>query len=97
MEIPATITRTSWSIRDKTRTLWTEIDLAKKEYNGLRSGMYVNVSVFIHRPGVFALPKQAVEVAGDSNLLFPRQATARPSKTPVDAALSDGNGRKITR
>ena len=45
MEIPATVTRTSWAIREKTRSLWTEIDLTKKEYDGLRSGMYVYVSI----------------------------------------------------
>ena len=96
MEIPATITRTSWAIRDKTRTLWTEIDLAKKEYNGLRSGMYVYVSVFIHRPGVFALPKQALEVSGNQTYCF-RAKDGKALKTPVDAALSDGQWTEINK
>ena len=38
LQIPAKVTRTSWAIREKTRTLWTEIDLSEKEYDGLRPG-----------------------------------------------------------
>ena len=47
LQIPATVTRTSWAIRERTRTLWTEIDLAAKDYDGLRPGMYVYTKVLI--------------------------------------------------
>jgi RND family efflux transporter MFP subunit len=96
VEIPATVTRTSWAIRDKTRTLWTEIDLTKKEYNGLRSGMYVYASVFIHRPDVFALPKQALAVSGNQTYCFVVR-DGKAVKTPVDAALSDGQWVEVNK
>ena len=35
LQIPATVTRTSWAIREKTRTLRAEIDLSIKNYDGL--------------------------------------------------------------
>jgi RND family efflux transporter MFP subunit len=96
VEIPATVTRTSWAIRDKTRTLWTEIDLTKKEYNGLRPGMYVYVSVYLHRPDVFAVPKQALAVSGNQTYCF-LVKKGKAIKTPVDAALSDGDWVEVNK
>ena len=49
LQIPATVTRTSWAIREKTRTLRAEIDLSIKDYDGLRPGMYVNAKVLVQR------------------------------------------------
>jgi HlyD family secretion protein len=89
LEIPATVTRTSWAIRERTRTLWTEIDLTKKEYKGLRSGMYVNVTVFIHRPNVYTLPKESLEVKGNETYCYLLK-DGKAVKTPVDTAISDG-------
>ena len=39
------VTRTSWAIREKPRTLRAENDLSRKDYDGLRPGMYVNTKV----------------------------------------------------
>ena len=70
LQIPAKVTRTSWAIREKTRTLWTEIDLSAKEYDGLRPGMYVYTKVLVQRPDVFALPQKGANGGGQSNLLL---------------------------
>jgi RND family efflux transporter MFP subunit len=96
VEIPATVTRTSWAIRDKTRTLWTEIDLSKKDYNGLRPGMYVYVTVFIHRPGVYALPQQALAVSGNQTYCY-LVKDGKAVKTPIDTALSDGKWVEVNK
>ena len=56
LQIPATVTRTSWAIRKDIHELKAEIDLSMKDYNGLRPGMYVNAKVFVQRPHVYALP-----------------------------------------
>jgi HlyD family secretion protein len=96
IEIPAAVTRTSWSVRSATRSLWTEIDLTKKEYDGLRPGMYANVSVFIHRPDVFALPRQTVKEEGDSKYCYLAR-DGKAVKTPVDTALSDGKWVEVAR
>ncbi len=96
MEIPATVTRTSWAIREKTRTLWTEIDLTKRQYNGLRPGTYVTVSVFIHRPNVYALPKQAIMESGNETYCY-LVKDGKAVKTPIDTALSDGKWVEVDK
>jgi len=95
-EISATVTRTSWSIRERTRTLWTEIDLTKKEYDGLRPGMYVYVTVFIHRPDVYALPQEALVMSGNQTFCFLLQ-DGKAVKTPVDTAVSDGKWVEVAK
>jgi len=90
-EIQATVTRTSWAVREQTRSLWTEIDLTKKEYGGLRAGMYVNVAVFIHRPNVYVLPEQAIKEEGNQKYCYLDQ-DGKAVKTPVevDTGLNQG-------
>ena len=58
LEIPATVTRTSWSRTEKTRTLRAEIDLPTKQH-GIRPGMYVYAKVLVQRPAVYAVPQDA--------------------------------------
>ncbi len=86
LEIPAKVTRTSWAIREKTRTLWTEIDLGRKDYDGLRPGMYVYTQVLIRRADVYALPEKALTVSGNQTYCY-RLESGRALKTPVVAGL----------
>ena len=53
--IPGTVTRTSWALNMKSRTLRAEIDLPNPG-SQLLPGMYAYVKVIIERPGVRALP-----------------------------------------
>jgi RND family efflux transporter MFP subunit len=89
LQIQAKVTRTSWAIREKTRTLWTEIDLSAKEYDGLRPGMYVYTKVLVQRPDVFALPQKALTVLGNQTYCFLLQNN-KAVKTPVEVGISDG-------
>lgn len=90
VEISATVTRTSWSIKSATRSLWTEVDLTKKQYDGLRPGRYCTVTIFIDRPNVFALPRQAVREEGNTMYCY-LVHDGKAVKTPVETGLSDGN------
>jgi RND family efflux transporter MFP subunit len=96
LQIPATVTRTSWALRERSHTLWTEIDLTKQEYGGLRPGMYVYASVFIRRPNVYALPQQALVVLGNQTYCYLLK-DGKAVKTPVAAAVSDGTWVEVDR
>ena len=89
LQIPAKVTRTSWTLHQKAHTLWTEIDLSAKEYDGLRPGMYVNTRIFVKRPNVFALPEKALLVSGNQSYCFLLHG-GKAVKTPVERGLSDG-------
>ena len=89
LQIPATVTRTSWAIREKTRTLRAEIDLSMKDYDGLRPGMYVNTKVLVQRSNVYALPQQTLMVSGNQTYCYLLCRT-KAVKTPVQAGISDG-------
>jgi len=89
LQIPATVTRTSWAIRERTRTLRTEIDLSRKEYSALRPGMYVSAKVLIQRPNVYALPPETLTVLGNQKYCFLLRS-GKAVKTPVEAGISNG-------
>ncbi len=94
LQIPATVTRTSWAIRKDIHELKAEIDLSMKDYNGLRPGMYVNAKVFVQRPHVYALPvqttpPQALMVSGNQTYCYLLRGT-KAVKTPVQPGVSDG-------
>ncbi len=57
--IPGTVTRTSWALNIKSRTLRAEIDLRNPE-SQILPGMYAYARVIIERPNVWALPVSAL-------------------------------------
>jgi multidrug efflux pump subunit AcrA (membrane-fusion protein) len=65
--IPAEVTRTSWALNSKSRTLRAEIDL-KNPGSQLLPGMYAYAKVIIDRPGVHALPVAALMHLDDGTL-----------------------------
>jgi RND family efflux transporter MFP subunit len=96
IQIPGTVARSSWAIRERTRTLWTEIDLSKAEYGGLRPGMYVYSSILIQRPNVHALPQRALMVSGNQTYCFLLRG-GKAVKTSVDVGLSDDAWVEVDR
>ena len=66
--IPGTVTRTSWALNIKSRTLRAEIDLPNPG-SQLLPGMYAYAKVIIERPGVRALPVSALMHLGDKTVL----------------------------
>ncbi|MGC8642254.1 MAG: efflux RND transporter periplasmic adaptor subunit, partial [Isosphaeraceae bacterium] len=62
--IAGTVTRTSWALNVKSRTLRAEIDLPNPG-GQLLPGMYAYANVIIERPGVHSLPLSALTHSGD--------------------------------
>ena len=66
---PGTVTRTSWALNVKSRTLRAEIDLPNPG-SQLLPGMYAYAKVIIERPGVRALPLAALTYSGDKTFCW---------------------------
>jgi hypothetical protein len=66
--ISGTVTRTSWALNIKSRTLRAEIDLPNTN-SRILPGMYAYASVNIERPGVWTLPLSALMHQGDRTIL----------------------------
>ena len=68
LAISGTVTRTSWALNIKSRTLRAEIDLRNPD-SQILPGMYAYAKVTIERPGVWALPVSALMHLGDRTIL----------------------------
>jgi multidrug efflux pump subunit AcrA (membrane-fusion protein) len=66
--ILGTVTRTSWALNVKSRTLRAEIDLRNPD-SQILPGMYAFASVIIERPSVWTLPMSALMHLGDRTIL----------------------------
>jgi multidrug efflux pump subunit AcrA (membrane-fusion protein) len=95
LEINAAVTRTSWSLHERTRTLRVEIDLPANDA-GLRPGMYVNTHVIIQRSGVPMLPQDALVVAGNQTYCYLLE-DGKAVKTPVVRGLREGGWVEVTK
>jgi multidrug efflux pump subunit AcrA (membrane-fusion protein) len=67
--IPATVTRLSWALNPKSRTIRVEIDLPNPE-SKILPGMYAYGKVVVNRPEVRALPKSALTYAGGKAFIW---------------------------
>jgi multidrug efflux pump subunit AcrA (membrane-fusion protein) len=92
--IPAQVTRTSWALNVKSRTLRAEIDIKNPE-SKLLPGMYAYAKVIIERPGVRALPVRALTESGDQTYCW-RYVDGRAIKTDVQTGVSDGEWIEVT-
>jgi multidrug efflux pump subunit AcrA (membrane-fusion protein) len=97
-EIDAAVTRTSWSLQVRSRTLRAEVDLPNPNAR-LLPGMYAYGTVVIERPKVRALPLGCVVEVGNQNVCFVYE-NGKIAQTPVRTGVSDGKwvevvGKKI--
>jgi len=93
-ELPATVTRTSWALNIKSRTLRVEIDLPNPG-SQLLPGMYAYANVIIERPGVRALPMAAVVYSGDQAFCW-RYENGHAVLTEIQTAVNDGEWIEVT-
>jgi HlyD family secretion protein len=94
-EIESTVTRTSWSLETRARTLRAEIDLENP--NGdLRPGTYVYGTVRIERRDVWAVPPDCVVDVGSQNVCYVYE-DGKAVRTPVESGLSDGKWLEVAR
>ena len=93
-EIPATVTRTSWALNIKSRTLRAEIDLTNPE-SKLLPGMYAVGEVIIERPGVRALPVDALVHTGDQTFCWLYE-NGKAVRAEVETGVSDDEWIEVT-
>jgi multidrug efflux pump subunit AcrA (membrane-fusion protein) len=93
-EIPATVTRTSWALNIKSRTLRAEIDLPNPQ-SQLLPGMYAYGKVIISHAGVRALPVDALVYSGDKAFCL-RYENGKVVRTEVETGVSDGQWIEVT-
>jgi RND family efflux transporter MFP subunit len=94
-EIAAAVTRTSWSLLPRSRTLRAEIDLPNHQAQ-LRPGMYAYGRVEIERPNVWAVPLACVVEVGNRNVCY-LYADGKAVQTPVQIGINDGKWVELAR
>ena len=92
--IPGSVTRTSWALNVKSRTLRAEIDLHNPG-GQLLPGMYAYANVIIERPGVRALPLDALIHSGDKTFCW-MYKDGRAERTEIQTGVSDGQWIEVT-
>jgi RND family efflux transporter MFP subunit len=92
--IPATVTRTSWALNQKSRTLRAEIDLPNTD-SQLLPGMYAYAKVIIERPGVRALPVAALTHSGEQTFCW-RVQKGHAMRTEIQTGVTDRQWIEVT-
>jgi HlyD family secretion protein len=92
--IPATVTRTSWALNMKSRTLRAEIDIPNRE-SQLLPGMYAYAKVIIERPDALALPESAVAYDGERSYCWLYEK-GRAVRYEVRTGVADGDWIEVT-
>ena len=93
-ELPASVTRTSWALNVKSRTLRAEIDLPNSG-GEILPGMYAYGKVIIERPGVRALPLDALVYSGDQTFCW-QYDKGHAVRTEIETGVSDGDWIEVT-
>jgi multidrug efflux pump subunit AcrA (membrane-fusion protein) len=89
-----TVTRTSWALNVKSRTLRAEIDLPN--YGGqILPGMYAYGKVIIERNDARALPESTLVHSGDQTFYWTYE-NGHAVKTEVQTGISDGTWTEVT-
>ncbi|MGC8640000.1 MAG: efflux RND transporter periplasmic adaptor subunit [Isosphaeraceae bacterium] len=92
--LPAAVTRVSWALNVKSRTMRAEIDLPNPG-SQILPGMYAYGKVIVERPDVRALPKSAFTHAGGKSFIWGYE-NGRAARTEVQTGVSDGEWIEIT-
>ena len=91
--ILGSVTRTSWALNMKSRTLRAEVDLPNPR-SQLLPGMYADVKVIVDRPNVFVLPKGVIMHAGEKKYYW-SYSDGKVVRTEVQTGSSDGTWIEI--
>ncbi len=92
--IQGEVTRTSWALNVKSRTLRAEIDLPNPN-SELLPGMYAYVKMIINRKDVRAIPVDALAYSGEKTYCWLHK-DGRAVKTDVRTGVSDGKWIEVT-
>ncbi len=94
-EVPGKVTRSSWSLEAKERTLRTEIDVPNQD-GRLRPGMYAHASITVEHPNVLTLPASAVLRQGEESFCF-RLEGGKAVRTPVKVGLTSAGSVEVVQ
>ncbi len=94
-EINAAVTRTSWSLQPRSRTLRAEIDLPNPDAR-LLPGMYAYGTVVIDRRDVRALPVGCIVEVGNQNVCYTYEG-GKAMQMPVQTGIDDGKWIEVAR
>ena len=92
--LPGSVTRTSWALNVKSRTLRAEIDLPNPG-GQLLPGMYSYAKVIIERPDVRALPVSALTYSGDQTFCWIYK-DSHAVRHEIRTGVSDGEWIEVT-
>ncbi len=92
--IKGTVTRTSWALNIKSRTLRAEVDLPNPK-SQLLPGMYAYATVVIERPNVRAVPIAATTHTGDQTFCWLLE-DGKAHRTEIRTGVSDGEYIEVT-
>jgi multidrug efflux pump subunit AcrA (membrane-fusion protein) len=92
--IEGNVTRTSWALNVKSRTLRAEIDLPNTG-SALLPGMYAYAKVIIERPGARVLPLDALTYSGDRSYCWLYE-DGHAVRTEIRTGVSDGDWIEVT-
>lgn len=95
LEFPAEVTRTSWALSAKSRTLRTEIDIPNSE-GRIRPNMYAYGTVQVTRADVWAVPLQAVIQRGNQTCCYVLEGD-KSVLLPVQLGIDDGAWVEVSR
>ena len=93
-ELPASVTRTSWALNVKSRTLRAEIDLPNTD-GKLLPGMYAYGKVIIERPGIRAVPLDALVYSGEQTFVWTND-NGKAMRAEIQTGVSDGEWIEVT-
>jgi multidrug efflux pump subunit AcrA (membrane-fusion protein) len=92
--LPATVTRLSWALNTKSRTLRVEIDLPNPG-SQILPGMYAYGKIIVERPNVRALPKSALTLAGGKSFIW-RYEQGHAVRAEVQTGIEAGDWIEVT-
>ena len=92
--ISGAVTRTSWALNVKSRTLRAEIDLPNPG-SKLLPGMYAYAKMIIERDGVLAVPVAALAYSGEFTYCW-LQKGGKAERVEVRTGITDGNWIELT-
>jgi HlyD family secretion protein len=92
--LPATVTRLSWALNPKSRTMRAEIDLPNPG-SKILPGMYAYGKVIVERPNVHALPKSAFSHAGGKSFIWLYE-DGHARRTEVETGVRGENWIEVT-
>lgn len=93
-ELKGAVTRTSWALNVRSRTLRAEVDLPNPDKR-LLPGMYAFARVLIDRPDVMTVPSSSIVEQGNQTFCYLLK-DGKAVKTLVQAAVSDGEWTEVS-